>query len=75
MNTEALREAAKRIPHVPVLINAVSQRVRQCHMGHRPYVKPAPGEEVLDVVLREIAEGKFTVEIDFAAHDVAEEEE
>ncbi|MCX7590121.1 MAG: DNA-directed RNA polymerase subunit omega [Kiritimatiellae bacterium] len=68
MNLELLEQAKKRVPSVPVLINMVSKRVRQLIAGLPPYVKPAsPDEEKVDIALREIAEGKLTVEIDFAA--------
>lgn len=67
MNKELLKAAAARMPNVPILINAVSKRVRQLYAGHRPYVKPERGEEAEDIALREIAEGKLTVEIDFSA--------
>ena len=68
MNVELLEQAKKRIPSVPVLINMVSKRVRQLNAGFRPYVKPlSSNEDKLDIVLREIAEGKLIAEIDFAA--------
>ncbi len=68
MNTELLRAAQARIPSTPVLINMVSQRVRQLNSGFRPYLKPnSPDEEKLYLALREIAEGKLTAEIDFTA--------
>ena len=67
MNKKLLKAAQERIPHTPVLINAVSKRVRQLHAGHRPYVKPEKGDETEDIALREIAEGKIIVEIDFSA--------
>ena len=74
MNTKLLEAAKLRVPNVPVLINMISKRVRQLNTGFRPYVKPmTPNEEKLNIALREIAEGKLTAEIDFAAH--ANEEE
>ena len=69
MNTKLLELAKERVPNIPVLINMVSKRVRQLNSGFRPYVKPmSPGEDKLNIALREIAEGKLTAEIDFAAH-------
>ncbi|MEI6971193.1 MAG: DNA-directed RNA polymerase subunit omega [bacterium] len=72
MNKQLLKAASVKIPNVPVLVNAVSQRIKQLYAGHRPFLKPLPGEEAEDIALREIAEGKLTVEIDFSA--VAEKE-
>ena len=68
MNLELLDAAKERIPSIPVLINVVSKRMKQLNSGMRPYVKPAsPEEERVDTVLREIAEGKIIVEVDFDA--------
>ncbi len=68
MNLELLAAAKERIPSVPVLINAVSRRVKQLNSGMRPYVRPAsPDEDRVDTALREIAEGKLIVEVDFDA--------
>ncbi len=72
MNVELLEKAKERIPCIPVLINAVSKRVRQLNAGFRPYVKPSgPNEERVDIALREIAEGKLVAEIEFAPVDGA----
>ena len=66
MNTELLEKAKLKIPLVPMLINAVSRRVRQLNAGMRPYLKPLDAHEPnVDIALREIAEGKLTVEIGF----------
>ena len=67
MNKQLLKVARGKIPSTPVLVNAVSKRVKQLYGGHRPYLKPQPGEEPEDIALREIAEGKLTVEIDYSA--------
>ena len=68
MNVELLEQARNRIPSVPVLVNMVSQRVRQLNEGLRPLVKPlSADEDRLDIVLREIAEGKLIAEVDFDA--------
>lgn len=67
MNKQLLKNAQLRIPNISVLVNSVSKRVRQLQMGHRPYLKPERKEEPEDLALREIAEGKLTVEIDFSA--------
>jgi len=66
MKTELLENAKAKIPMVPMLINAVSRRVRQLNAGMRPYVKPLDANEPpVDIALREIAEGKLTVEVGF----------
>ncbi len=66
MNLEQLEKAKTRIPSVPVLVNIVSRRVKQLNAGMHPYVKPlSPDEDRLDIVLREIAEGKIIAEVDF----------
>ncbi len=66
MNLELLEKAKTRIPSVPVLVNIVSKRFRQLNDGMHPFVKPlSPDEDRLDIVLREIAEGKIVAEVDF----------
>ena len=55
------------MPNVPLLINVVSRRVRQLNSGHRPLVKPdAANMSNLDLALKEVAEGKLSVELGFA---------
>ena len=68
LNLKLLQQAKERVPSVSILINMVSKRVNQLNAGFRPYVMPAsPGEDKLDIALREIAEGKVIAEIDFSA--------
>ncbi len=68
MNIELLEQAKARVPSVPVLVNMVSLRFRQLNEGMRPLVKPlSQDEDRLDIVLREIAEGKLQSEYDFDA--------
>ncbi len=62
MNINLINAAKLAVPSIPVLINMVSKRVRQLNAGERPLVKPAVGEEKVDVALREIAEGKLGYE-------------
>ena len=73
MNFELLEQAKERVPSIPVLVNMCSLRVKQINQGMRPLVKPGVGEETIDTVLREIAEGKLIAEIDFDAIAKAEE--
>lgn len=76
MNLELLDKAKARVPSVPVLVNLISQRVRQLNGGMRPYVKPSsPDEDRLDIALREIAEGKIIAEVDFDAIARAEKKQ
>ncbi len=63
MNIDLINAAKERVQSIPVLINMVSQRVRQLNNGERPLVKPAVGEEKTDVALREIIEGKMEWEV------------
>lgn len=68
MNIELIEKAKARVPSVPVLVNLVSQRVKQLIKGDRPYVKPlSVDEDKADIALREIAEGLLISEIDFDA--------
>lgn len=68
MNFELLDQAKEKIPNIPVLVNLCSMRVKQINKGEvRPLVKPFPGEETIDVVYREIIEGKLTAEVDYDA--------
>ena len=67
MNLESLNAAKRRVPNASVLINMVSKRVKQLIYGDRPLVKPAhPDEDIEDIALHEIADGKLVAEIDFS---------
>ena len=64
MNNYYLEQAMERVPNKAVLINLVSQRVRQLNAGERCLVKPdGPYMEKIDIALKEVAEGKLSVEI------------
>ena len=68
MNIELLEQAKARVPSVPVLVNMVSMRFRELNSGMRPLVMPlSADEDRLDIILREIAEGKLQSEYDFDA--------
>ncbi len=68
MNVALLEQAKAKVPSIPVLVNMASMRVKQLNEGMRPLVKPnSVDEDVLDIVLREIAEGKLMAEVDFDA--------
>ena len=74
MNTELLKKAHEKIASVPILVNLVSMRERELINGAKPLVHPLSfDEEKIDLVLREIVEGKLTAEIDFDAIARAED--
>ena len=66
MTMEYLEKAKVRVPNIPLLINVVARRVRQLNAGQRPMLKPdSPNMPMVDLALREVAEGKLTAEINF----------
>lgn len=68
MNVELLEKAKAKQPSIPVLVNMVSLRVKQLTQDFRPLVMPlSADEDILDIVLREIAEGKLISQVDFDA--------
>ena len=60
MNANLLAAASKVIPTPELLVNMVSQRVRQLSAGHRPLVQSKPGALSSDIALAEIIDGKIT---------------
>jgi DNA-directed RNA polymerase subunit omega len=65
MNSNLVKAAAQVIPNPKVLVNMVSQRVRQLCIGHRPMVEFVPGLGHADIALSEIAAGKLSFESTF----------
>lgn len=64
MNFDHLSKAEEKIGSIPTLVNLVSYRTRQLIRGERPMVKPDhPEQDIHDIVLKEIVEGKLTVEM------------
>ena len=63
MKPNLVKAAAEVIPDPKILVNMVSQRVRQLCLGHRPMVEFVPGLGELDIALSEIAAGKLTFEV------------
>lgn len=59
MNAQLVEEASKVVPSPQILVNMLSQRVRQLNMGHRPMVDVGPFTPVSDIALQEIIEGKL----------------
>ena len=62
MNANLVKAAAEVIPNPKILVNMVSQRVRQLCIGHRPMVEFVPGLGHADIALSEIAAGKLSFE-------------
>ena len=67
MNMEYMDKAQEIITNVPLLVNLISYRTRQLNSGARPMVKKDhPEQDNHDIVLKEIIEGKLTVEMAFS---------
>jgi len=64
MKSELVEKAYLVIPDAPLLINAVSKRVRQLHQGRPPLVEKRGLMREADVALQEIIEGKIKVVFD-----------
>jgi len=63
MNPNLVKAAAEVIPDPKILVNMVSQRVRQLCLGHRPMIEFTPGLGHADIALSEIAAGKLSFEL------------
>ena len=67
MNSVLVKEALETVLNPHVLINMVSQRVRQLNSGHggrcRPLVAEQAKDGVADIALREIIEDKMSFEM------------
>ena len=59
MKSQLVADAAKVIPTPEVLINLVSQRVRQLNAGRAPLINALPSMGAADIALTEIIEGKL----------------
>ena len=62
MKANLVKAASEVIPDPKILVNMVSQRVRQLCLGHRSMVEFVPGLGEADIALSEIAAGKLTFE-------------
>ncbi len=68
MNLRHLERAREHSPNLPLLINAVSKRVRELNMGARPLVKPdGPHMSNMNLALKEMAEGQLALEVGFSS--------
>ncbi len=67
MNATLVKEALEKVPNPNILVNLVSQRVRQLNSGlggrFRPLVSGIENLGVADIALREIIEDKITFEM------------
>jgi DNA-directed RNA polymerase subunit omega len=63
MKSNLVKAAAEVIPNPKILVNMVSQRVRQLCLGSRPMIEFVPGLGHADVALSEIAAGKLSFEL------------
>jgi DNA-directed RNA polymerase subunit K/omega len=63
MKPNLVRAAAEVIPDPKILVNMVSQRVRQLCLGHRSMIEFIPGLGHADIALSEIAAGKLSFEL------------
>jgi len=60
MKAELVEQAALVIKDPPILINMVSNRVKQITSGRAPLVERRPGLREADLALLEIIQGKIT---------------
>ncbi len=59
MKSELVEQAAEIVTDPLVLINLVSQRVRQLNSGRSPLIPTVPSMGAADIALTEIIEGKI----------------
>jgi DNA-directed RNA polymerase subunit omega len=62
MNSIFLSQALKTVKNPNILVNMISQRVRQLGQGHKALVAADSRMSFMDVALKEIADGKITFE-------------
>lgn len=61
MKSDLVDQAAEIVTDPQVLINIVSQRVRQLNTGRAPLVDTLPSMGAADIALTEIIEGKLKI--------------
>lgn len=59
MKSDLLDKASEIVKDPLVLVNLVSQRVRQLNSGRSPLIPTRPSMGVADIALQEIIEGKI----------------
>ena len=70
MNNLHLSNALQQIKNPNILVNVVSQRVRQLGQGHRALVLTDVRMSYMDIALKEIAEGKLSYETEAPLSDL-----
>jgi DNA-directed RNA polymerase subunit omega len=63
MNPELVKKALEKVLEPTVLVNLVSQRVRQLARGARPLIADTTNLGIADIALREIIEDKMSFEM------------
>ena len=63
MRDDYLQSALKVVEDPNVLINVISQRVKQLWRGNRPLVESLEKLSLEDIALREVAERKISYEL------------
>ena len=58
MKSNLVDQAAEIVPDPQILVNMVSQRVKQLTMGRSPLIDTVPSMGAADIALTEIIEGK-----------------
>ncbi len=66
MNNAFLSDAQRVVKNPNILVNMVSQRVRQLGQGHKPLIAADVRMSFMDVALKEIADGKLQFEMGIA---------
>ncbi len=59
MKSDLVEQASEIVPDPLVLVNLVSQRVRQLNSGRSPLIATRPSMGAADIALIEIIEGKI----------------
>ena len=62
MRTELIEKASEVVEDIPLLINMVSQRVRQLNNGRSPLITVVERLGAADIALTEIIEGKIVID-------------
>jgi DNA-directed RNA polymerase subunit omega len=62
MKTELIEKASEVVEDIPLLINMVSQRVRQLNNGRSPLITVVERLGAADIALTEIIEGKIVID-------------
>jgi DNA-directed RNA polymerase subunit omega len=63
MNNAYLSQALRNVKNPNILVNMVSQRVRQLGQGHKALVATDARMSYMDIALKEIADGKIEFEM------------